>query len=168
MAKSSKKVCSQRSRREKHSHQTSGLFRPGKGPVADGRRDEIAIVHFDLLYLTESFVRLYRTETYPPLGGTLLQLDEQNSILYTKGSVPFYETYPSTYPPKSLRIDSTYAQRPAHDIARECLALTKTNWNNTRFDGQLPITLGAARQVGTILKYVEDTSKISQPYRFYM
>lgn len=129
---------------------------------------EREIVHFDLLYLTESFVRLYRTETYPPLRGTLLQFDEQNSILYTKGSVPFYETYPSTYPPKSLRIDSTYAQRPVRELARECLALTKMNWNNTRFDGQLPITLRAARQVGTILKYVVDTSKISQSYRFYM
>lgn len=34
----------------------------------------------------------------------------------------------------------------------------------------LPITLRAARQVGLILKYLEDadTSKLSQSYRFYM
>jgi hypothetical protein len=44
------------------------------------------------------------------------------------------------------------------------------NWNNTRFDGLLPITLRAARQVGRILKYLEGTSskKISPAYRFYM
>lgn len=131
---------------------------------------EKEITHFDLLYLSESFIRLYRPETYPPLRGTLWQLDDRRTILYTKGSVPFYETYPATYPPKSLYIDTTHAQRPIRDLARECLALTKMNWNNTRFDGQLPITLRAARQVGTILKYLEgeDTSKVSQSYRFYM
>lgn len=131
---------------------------------------EKEITQFDLLYLSESFLRLYRTETYPPLRGTLLQLDQKRAILYTKGSVPFYETYPSIYPPKSLYIDSSRAQRPVRDLARECLALTKMNWNNTRFDGQLPITLRAARQVGTILKYLEgeDTRKVSQAYRFYM
>lgn len=131
---------------------------------------EKEITHFDLLYLSESFVRLFRTETYPPLRGTLWQLDDKQSVLYTKGSVPFYETYPAIYPPRSLYIDTTYAQRSIRDLARECLALTKMNWNNTRFDGQLPITLRAARQVGTILKYLEteDTSKVSQSYRFYM
>jgi len=67
-------------------------------------------------------------------------------------------------------MDCTNAQRSVRDLARECLALSKMNWNNTRFDGQLPITLRAARQVGLILKYLEDadTTKLSQSYRFYM
>jgi hypothetical protein len=30
------------------------------------------------------------------------------------------------------------------------------NWNGTQFDGALPITLKAARQVGDILKCVPD------------
>jgi hypothetical protein len=61
-------------------------------------------------------------------------------------------------------------QKTIKELAQECLELTKMNWNNTRFDGQLPITLRAARQVGKILKYLEgeDTSKLSQSYRFYM
>jgi hypothetical protein len=124
----------------------------------------------DFLYLHESFIRLYRQNTYPPLRGTLWHLEDRRAVLYTKGSVPFYETYPGTYPPKSLYMDCDYAQRSIKELARECMALSKMNWNNTRFDGQLPITLRAARQVGTILKYLEgaDAGKISPSYRFYM
>jgi hypothetical protein len=46
------------------------------------------------------------------------------------------------------------------------------NWNNTQFDGALPITMKAAmkaaRQVGDILKYVPDGQTIDPRYRFYM
>lgn len=124
----------------------------------------------DCVYLNESYIRLFRASGYPPLRGTLWHLEDTKAILYTRGSVPFYETYPGKYPPKSLSIDSKYAHGSIKDLARECLELSKMNWNNTRFDGHLPITLRAARQVGSILKYLEneDTSKLSPHYRFYM
>jgi hypothetical protein len=143
----------------KDEHEGFGRFLSEKG---------IGLV--DFLYLHESFIRLYRQNTYPPLRGTLWQLEDSRAVLYTKGSVPFYETYPGTYPPKSLYMDCDYAQRSTKELARECMALSKMNWNNTRFDGQLPITLRAARQVGLILKHLEDaaTEKISPSYRFYM
>ena len=48
------------------------------------------------------------------------------------------------------------------------LALTKMNWNGTQFDGALPITLKAARQVGDILKYVPDGTTPDPRYRFNM
>jgi hypothetical protein len=131
---------------------------------------EKEIEFVDFLYLRDSYIRLYRPNVYPPLRGTLWHLEDRKAILYTKGSVPFYETYPGTYPPKSLYMDCEYAQRSVKELARECMALSKMNWNNTRFDGQFPITLRAARQVGLILKYLEgaDTDKISPSYRFYM
>jgi hypothetical protein len=124
----------------------------------------------DFVYLRESFTRLFRPHTHPPLRGTLWHLEDRRAILYTKGSVPFYETYPGGYPPKTLYMDCKYAQRSVKELARECLALSKMNWNNTRFDGQLPITLRAARQVGMILKYLEGVPQehISPSYRFYM
>jgi hypothetical protein len=131
---------------------------------------EKEIEFVDFVYLRESFTRLYRKDTYPPLRGTLWHLEDRRAILYTRGSVPFYETYPGTYPPRSLYMDCAYAQKSVKELARECLALSKMNWNNTRFDGQLPITLRAARQVGIILKYLEGVKKegISPSYRFYM
>jgi hypothetical protein len=54
------------------------------------------------------------------------------------------------------------------DLLKETLALTKMNWNGTQFDGALPITLKAARQVGDILKYVPDGTTPDPRYRFYM
>ena len=43
------------------------------------------------------------------------------------------------------------------------------NWNNTQFDGLEPITVRAARQVGSILKYIDDPKLPYQSrYSFYM
>jgi hypothetical protein len=44
------------------------------------------------------------------------------------------------------------------------------NWNNTQFDGKYPITIGCARKVGQIMKYLEDEAdeKIKSSYCFYM
>ncbi len=120
--------------------------------------------------MRKSFTRLFRPNKYPPLRGTLWHLEDKKAVLYTKGSVPFYETYPGSYPPRSLFLDCSKAQKTVKEIARECLILSKMNWNNTRLDGLLPITLRAARQVGSILKYLaeDEADKISPSYRFYM
>jgi hypothetical protein len=53
-------------------------------------------------------------------------------------------------------------------LLKETLALTKMNWNNTQFDGGLPITMRAARQVGEILKHVPEGGMPDPRYRFYM
>jgi hypothetical protein len=131
---------------------------------------EKGIELIDFVYLRESFTRLFRPAKYPPLRGTFWHVEDRRAILYTRGSVYFYETYPGIYPPRSLYLDCTSAQKTAKEIARECLALSKMNWNNTRLDGHLPITLRAARQVGKILKYLssDEIQKISPSYRFYM
>jgi hypothetical protein len=42
------------------------------------------------------------------------------------------------------------------------------NWNNTQFDAAFPITIKAARQVGSILRYLEVESRIQKRYAFYM
>lgn len=132
--------------------------------------NEKGISLVDLMYVRDSTIKLFRSKNYPPLRGTLWYLEDRRAALYTKGSSHFYETYPGSYPPRSLLLDCTQAQKSVKDLAWECLALSKMNWNNTRFDGLLPITLRAARQVGKILKYLEGETngKISPAYRFYM
>lgn len=132
--------------------------------------NEKGIRNVDYVYVRESSTKLFRTKSYPPLRGTLWQHEEKKGILYTKGSVPFYETYPGKYPPGTIYIDSTHAQRSFREIASEIFALTKMNWNSTRFDQKVPITLKASREVGDILKYVKNTDAPAIPphYRFYM
>jgi len=53
-------------------------------------------------------------------------------------------------------------------LAEEILALTKMNWNNTQFDAAYPITVKAARQVGSILRYLDRDAVIQSGYAFYM
>ena len=44
---------------------------------------EVEIESYDLLHLRESEGRLYRAGVYPPLRGTMLELSEDESLLYT-------------------------------------------------------------------------------------
>jgi hypothetical protein len=130
-------------------------------------RDE-GIELFDLLSLTKSVTRLHRNGKYPPLRGTFWELDEETKILYTKGSVDLFQTYPGLYIPKTLKIKVAYSEQSARYLATELLTLTKMNWNNTQLDNSLPITIKAARQVSEIIKYIDDDGYIEPNYAFYM
>jgi hypothetical protein len=120
----------------------------------------------DFISVTRSFTRLYRGNKYPPLRGTFLSLDGQPYVLYTKGSVDFYNAYPGMYIPLPLGFRCDKTNETPKFIAKEILGLTKMNWNNTQFDGGEPITLRAAKQVGSILKYLD--SDYEPYYRYYM
>jgi hypothetical protein len=59
-------------------------------------------------------------------------------------------------------------ERPVAAIAREALALTKLNWNQTPADGQLPITCAPRTRVGEVLGYVAALDVLVAPrYAFY-
>lgn len=122
----------------------------------------------DFVSVTPSSTRLFRGNRYPPLRGTFFDMEGESFVLYTKGSVDFFSTYPGLYVPKplGLRCDQV-AATPAF-LAQEILALTKMNWNNTQFDGKEPITLRCSRQVGQILKYFGPNDDYQPYYRFYM
>lgn len=123
----------------------------------------------DLLYISHADTRAFRDGVYPPLRGTFITLDERTFLLYTRGSVNFFNVYPGMYVPHPLRFTSEFLSRSPQSTAQELLALTKMNWNNTQFDGLEPITIRAARQVGSILKYLDDPTLPFQPrYSFYM
>lgn len=126
------------------------------------------VTDHDFISIGPSDTRLFRGGAYPPLRGTLLSLTDTEQVLYTRGSVHFFETYPGMYipVPKLLRFAAT-EQTPKF-LANEILSLTKMNWNNTQFDGALPITLRAARRVSEILKYCEEGTNVEPRYSFYM
>lgn len=129
---------------------------------------DLEIDAYDFVYVTTSFSRLYRGGYYPPLRGTYLELDATKALVYTRGSVPFYEEYPGMYVPKTLLISQERSWSSLKDVAAEILALTKMNWNNTQFDNLNPITIRASRQVGSILKYANEDDKIEHLYKFFM
>lgn len=121
----------------------------------------------DFLNVGGSSTRLFRNGEYPPLRGTFLTLDQRTHLLYTRGSVDFFSTYPGMYVPNPLRLLCDDVEQTPNFLASEILALTKMNWNNTQFDNRSPITLRAARGVGSILKYVED-GRVQPRYSYYM
>jgi hypothetical protein len=129
---------------------------------------ERGIATHDFLWVSDSDTKLYRAGQYPPLRGTLLTLDEQEMILYTRGSVPFFETYPGKYIPRPMRVRAESTEQTLPYLAREILSLTKMNWNNTQFDGAEPVTLRASRQCSSVLRYCSEGRQIEPRYSYYM
>jgi hypothetical protein len=97
-----------------------------------------------------------------------LSLDEKELALYTNGSVEFYSTYPGMYIPAPIGIRPVSVTRGARDLALETLALTKMNWNQTRLDGRLPVTLRTANQVKAVLRFCGPNQAIATRYAHYM
>ena len=148
-------------------HKTSGFDQEEVDGFVKGIESK-NIEFYDLVNVSKSYTRLYRVGLYPPLRGTAVEIDEDTAILYTRGSVDFFQTYPGMYVPRALEIVAEDSDRSISAIAKETLALTKMNWNNTEFDKSMPITVQAAKKVGRILKYLGPTDRANPLYSFYM
>ena len=126
------------------------------------------IEYSEMVSMAKSLTRLFRKDEYPPLRGTFLKIQRDVGILYTRGGVEFNETYPGMYMLRSLRIEAARTKRSLQTHAAEILALTKMNWNDTQLDGSLPITLRAASQVESIVRYLNPNDQLPTDYSFYM
>jgi hypothetical protein len=131
--------------------------------------EENALDSLELLWLPSyEDVRLFRTGQHPPLRGTLLSLNSERHVLYTRGSVPAYGTYPGMYIPTPLPFRTVETESSPTSLGAELLALTKMNWNQTQLDGRQPITLRTADNVGEILRQVPDGTRPQARYAYYM
>ena len=72
------------------------------------------------------------------------------------------------YIPQPIELRVVQSEQSPISIAREILGLTKLNWNNTQFDGKYPVTIGCARKVGEIMKYLSENEKPQIRYGYYM
>ena len=122
----------------------------------------------DFVTILNSRIRLHSYQAYPPPRGTLLTLAENKGVLYTRGLVDFYKTYPGMYVPTPLEVRMFDHDSSLEDVCKEILGLSKMNWNNTQLDGRLPITLECAKRVGDIMKYVGKNEIPQVSYSYYM
>lgn len=129
---------------------------------------DLRIDTVDLVTVMDSKLRLFRDGQYPPYRGTRVEMDEHRHILYTRGSAWYYQTYTGLYIPEPIELRIVRSEESPSFIAKEILGLTKMNWNNTQFDGKYPVTLGCARKVGEIMKYLEEGDSPQIRYGFYM
>lgn len=134
-----------------------------------GAADEATVDLVELVWLSESDpIRLFRSSTHPPLRGTFVSLSEDRHLLYTKGSIDFYGTYPGMYIPAPLGIRPVDVVQAPQQLAAEILALTKLNWNHSQLDGHLPITMHAASKVKAILRYIPEAAVPPRSYAHFM
>jgi hypothetical protein len=145
----------------------SSTFNDAEKSGATRALREMDIFRYDLLSVSESWIRLVRNAYYPPLRGTFWQMDDARALLYTNGSVQQYEEYPGLWVPRSVLINYGQCQTDRQQLASEILTLTKMNWNNSQITAIEPITIRAARQVGRIIKYSSVKQK-NIPYWFFM
>jgi hypothetical protein len=149
-------------------HKTSG-FSEAEIDGFQGAATEAHVDSIDLVSISsDDPAHLFRHGAYPPLRGTLLELEDQVRVLYTRGSVDFFRTYPGLYVPRPLMFACAVAEQTPNHLALEILALTKMNWNHTQFDAGDPITTEAARKVGRILKHVAENGRVAPRYSYYM
>jgi len=116
-------------------HKTSQFDAPElSGFLAAAKENKISKV--DAVSVTDqSPLRLFRLGAYPPLRGSMLDLDSANHLIYLRGSVDFFQTYPGPYIPRPFAFRCDQAEQTPKFLAREILALSKMNWNDTQFDG---------------------------------
>lgn len=149
-------------------HKTSS-YTPDETAGFHAAADEANIDAVELLWLPANDpVRIFRSAAHPPLRGTLLSLDTHQHVLYTRGSVPFYGTYPGMYIPSPLTFRLIDTESSPEHLAEELPALTKMNWNQTQLDGREPITLRTADRVGEILRHLGPQDRAQGRYAFYM
>ena len=136
------------------------------------QRDSAASKHqieiAELVGVRRSLTRLFRAVSYPLLRGTFVRPQPTTGLLYLRGSVQFFETYPGLYVPRPLELTVFDCEVLLEQLAREMLPLSKLNRNNTQFDGGEPITVRAARRVGDILKCILEGGPVQPSFRFYM
>jgi hypothetical protein len=82
--------------------------------------------------------------------------------------VPYLKTYPGPRVPTPLEILEIHGDDDIIQVAKEILALTKLNWNSSKFFTKYPITIKFSREVGKILSELPLDSLIQPHYRFYM
>lgn len=143
-------------------------FEAGEIEGFDAALEETDIEISEFIWVAErSPYKLFRDGGYPPLRGTVLET-EKGILLYSRGSVPYFRTYPGLYVPQPIMLRPSKRESTPSELAEETLSLTKMNWNSTQFDGSLPITIRAARSVGKILKHVSTGVQEATEYRFYI
>jgi hypothetical protein len=113
-------------------------------------------------------VFFYRNGEHPVLRGTFLQMLGDSCLLYTCGYVHYLKSYFGPRVPRPLEMSEHHGDTPPEELATETIALTRLDWNTTRYSLYNPITLGLAEKVKAILGSIKQGEKIQHQYRFYM
>jgi hypothetical protein len=113
-------------------------------------------------------VFFYRNGDKPVLRGTYFRMPDGSNMLFTGGYVPYLRSYQGPRVPKPLEFFEQSGDTSSEEVASELLALTRLDWNTSRYNSYKPITIRFAEKVGKILGAIPQREKIEHQYRFYM
>ena len=129
--------------------------------------NEIPEKNFVTIRPSYSWINFIRLGNYPVLRGTMIEITNNEFLLYSSGYSPRIRSYAGHKIPNALRI-THIGDSQNEEIAKEILGLTKLNWNTTAFSTAIPITLKFADGVGKILSELSDDEVLQDHYRFFM
>ena len=126
------------------------------------------VSEYDLVALaTTSQTRLLRLGSYPPLRGTTFEVGDL-TYLYTTGYLPDQGRYPHGHVPSPLRLADHIGDTTTRRLLEEILMLSKMNWHHAGYDGTMPVTLGFADAIGSILREIPSDRQPESRYRYYI
>jgi hypothetical protein len=114
-------------------------------------------------------LKLFRKGTNPVLRGTTVLDSPSSGYLWTRGYVPYLETYPGRENPNPLRVDVVRGAAEILQVMTDIMALTKVNFNACIYGDGMPVTLRFADSVGEILTAApERVSYPPLPFKYYI
>lgn len=124
--------------------------------------ENLDLVH---IYRRSNMRFVYDKSTYAPLRGTLISGNNRPALLYTVGFIPALGTYPGSGVPWPLEFGWTKRTSPLNLLAKDILALTRLDWNNSDYCKSKPVTISVSDKVGDIL--AESSAKNIEPPQSY-
>ena len=104
----------------------------------------------DFITILNTSLRFYREGSYPILRGTLISTNSDH-YLFTTGFTPHLYSYPGSRVPEPILIRPFQLDTSIVNVSGEIMALTRLDWNNTKFNIRKPVTISISRKVGEIL-----------------
>lgn len=114
-------------------------------------------------------LKMFRFGSHPVLRGTALCRTDRTGYLWTKGYIPYLQTYPGRETPNPLRIDIVRGDAALTRVMRDVMGLTKLNFNACIYGDGEPVTLRFADSVGEILTAGPDNDdQPPLPFKYYI
>jgi hypothetical protein len=116
----------------------------------------------------DPWMGLYRKGTRPVLRGTLWEVGERTTCLWTSGFKPELFTYDGWEVPRPLRIDIQHGDADIRQVSRDIFGLTKLNYNACKVGDSQPVTVGFSDAVGEILITNPNVKSRKPNFKFYI
>jgi hypothetical protein len=116
-----------------------------------------------------------KPHAYPCRRGTMFQLGDYETLLWTQGNLPevtrdgrtdFFKEGKSI--PEPLLLVRHAGTGSIDDVCSEVLALTKMDWNNDGPYDRLPVTLSFAQMLAKVVKRMPKLEPRSYAFRLFM